>query len=374
MARQVITHIDEFNLKAKINHSGFQNVLFKNTDFEIKLKLDQHINIIDFSHCTFKEDVLVSTIVENDATFNDCIFEREIDLYRTTFKGKTRFHNCTFNKTNFFNTRFEELADFWGSIFNEVVIFYKTDFIKTTVFSTATFKENVLFTYTLIEKLLIFRGTYFEKGLDLSLAIITGDLGLFDLTLKDYESKNNLTELEYETLVSKIGIIPTKNKRETFRILKKHHLDQKNPFEYQNFALQESVVHRKEVFDKLKIKDNWFNSLYDYILLTLNRFSNKHVTSYWRGIIFTAIVGVIFFYLSLVSTKSYSISFNPRNWSCESLQLSIKYLFISLSPVHKHTYMDELNPETMFYVADFAGRLFVSYGIYQTIQAFRKFR
>jgi hypothetical protein len=374
MARQVITHIDEFNLKAKINFSGFQNVLFKNIDFEIELKLDKHINIINFSDCTFKEDVLISTIVENDATFYNCVFEKEIDLQRTTFKGKTRFHNCTFNTTYFLNTRFEELADFWGSIFNEVVIFYKSDFIKTTVFSTATFKENVLFTYTLIEKLLILRGTNFEKGLDLSLAIISGDLGLFDLALKDYESENNLTEQEYETAVSVVGTIPTKNKRETFRILKKYHLDQKNPVEYQDYALQESVVHRKEVFEKLKTKDKWFSSLYDYILLSLNRVSNRHVTSYWRGILFTAIVGVIFFYIALVSTKSYSISFNPSNWSWDSFQESIKYFFISLSPVHKHTYMDELNPETMFYVADFAGRIFVSYGIYQTIQAFRKFR
>jgi uncharacterized protein YjbI with pentapeptide repeats len=114
MARQVITHIDEFNLKAKINFSGFQNVLFKNIDFEIELKLDKHINIINFSDCTFKEDVLISTIVENDATFYNCVFEKEIDLQRTTFKGKTRFHNCTFNTTYFLNTRFEELADFWG--------------------------------------------------------------------------------------------------------------------------------------------------------------------------------------------------------------------------------------------------------------------
>ena len=374
MSRQLITHIDEFNLKAKTNYHGLQNVIFKDCDFDIEINLISGINVISFTNCTFRKNLIINTTIDRDVLFDNCVFERELNIQHVDFKGKARFRECTFNTTYFINTRFHGLADFFGSTFKETVIFYKTDFNETTVFSSAIFNENVLFTYSLINKVLILRGTKFKKGLDLSLAIISGDLSLFDLTLKDFESKNNLKEKEYELAVYAKGIIPTKNKRETFRILKKYHIDQSNPVEYHDYALQESITHRKEVFEKLKTANNWFVNFYDYVLLTLNRLSNKHVTSYWRGILFTGIVAFFFFYFSMISTEKYSVNLNPSNWTKDAFLESVKYYFISLSPVHKHTYLDALKPTTLFYVADFLGRIFVGYGIYQTIQAFTKFK
>jgi len=120
-------------------------------------------------------------------------------------------------------------------------------------------------TYALIEKLLILRGTVVRQGMDLSLAIIAGELDVFDFKLRSFltydvdqkvikkinlfkpyqeqalrkmreqgpNTKTEITRAEksikkkyeeeyirryetfYENAVSVEGEIPTKNKRET---------------------------------------------------------------------------------------------------------------------------------------------------------------
>ncbi len=45
-----------------------------------------------------------------------------------------------------------------------------------------------------------------------------------------------------------------------------------------------------------------------------------------------------------------------------------------MTPTHKIEYLENEKPKTFFYTWDFFGRAFVSYGIFQTIQAFRKFK
>ena len=60
--------------------------------------------------------------------------------------------------------------------------------------------------------------------------------------------------------------------------------------------------------------------------------------------------------------------------SLEGFYKSVKYYFTFLTPTHKISFMDAEKPKTFFYVWNFIGRIFISYGIFQTIQAFRKFK
>jgi hypothetical protein len=54
---------------------------------------------------------------------------------------------------------------------------------------------------------------------------------------------------------------------------------------------------------------------------------------------------------------------------------TVKQFINFLNPAHSINYIDELNPfYGIPYVFDFLGRIAVGYGIYQTVQAFRKFR
>ncbi len=112
------------------------------------------------------------------------------------------------------------------------------------------------------------------------------------------------------------------------------------------------------------------NSVSDRVLLWFNKWSNNYGKSYIRSILFTLIVPFPFFYLSILGTNHFEFNYNITG---SSILEGLKYFIQFLVPTHKFNYIEE-NPNFMFYLFDFLGRIFVGYGIYQTIQAFRKFK
>lgn len=351
-----------------------KNLRFSKCIFNFDLTIRDEFYLFNFSKCIFKGKVdFSSSNFEANAYFGECIFEKSLGLMSCKFKGKARFHKAHFKDSVFLNnTTFTDLADFWSSTFDKNIIFYKTDFLGTTVFSNVTFNSNVLFTYTLIEKLIIFSGTKFNSGLDLSLAILSGKISPFGIKLTDYKSENDTDDgMAYDLMVSNNALIPDKNKRETFRILKNYFLKENNSIDYLNYSKLEHSTYKTQLWKRTRNKHTFFETVQDYIILGLNYISNNHGKSYLRGIAFTMMIGWLFFYFALIATEVYSFGFE-NFWS--STQNSVKYYFNFIIPTHKVNYMDELNPKNWFYFWDFAGRAFVAFGIYQTIQAFRKYK
>jgi len=359
-----------------------QNCIFNNTI--ILYKGIRNPKNIFFDNCTFNDRVSIHGFDTGVITFLNCTFNKLFDARNAIIDGKVRFRECHFKDDAIFrNTRFNELADFWRSIFYKKTIFFKTDFINTAVFSAATFKENVLFTYTLIDKLMILRGTKIEKGFDLSLAIIKGKLGLFEFNLDNYKDAEFFTDEDrYEEAVSELAVIPIKNKRETFRILKDNLESQKNLSESLKYKAIEKEIFRNELKEFQNISTlswweqikNWCNNRFERINLWLNKWSNDHGNSYGRAFAFIIVVGWIFFYISLITTKTYSFIGIRRisEWEfSEGFKLFVEFL----NPIHKFDYIE--NPKlssAWFYFFDFLGKTFVGYGIYQFIQAFRKYK
>lgn len=358
---------------------------FKNCTFENRVALYKKTKAdrnIFFEDCTFKKNILLrnSKVV---ITFLECKFKDVFLAMNAKLEGKIKFWACNFYEdANFRNTKFLELADFWRSTFHKKTIFYKTDFLNTVVFSASTFKENVLFTYTLINKLILLRGTKVEKGFDLSLAIIYGKLGLFGFDLNDYKDYEFINdENEYETAVSENAIIPIKNKRETFRILKDNLESQKNLSEALKFKAIEKEVLRLELnkFKAINSSDSYFlklkskfNNYLERFNLWLNKLSNEYGSSYGKSFIFIVLLGWIIFYLSLLSTETYTFSVSPSDWEFNE---GVKFFIEFLNPLHKSDYMgEEIILSTGFYIIDFFGKIIVGYGIYQFIQAFRKYK
>lgn len=348
---------------------------FSNCNFYFGTLIHSTTKNTSFTTC----NLLDKTIIKNrdrNLTFKDCEIEN-IDISESKLGnknnslGKLRIKSCDVYKTNFKNTTFNALVDFYYTTFHENVIFYKTDFLNIVVLSATKFKENLLFTYTLLNDKVIMRSTIFEKGYDFSLAIIKGHLAIFDLhhTYNAYLSKDGLVnEKEYEKAVSYQGVIPTQNKLETYRLLKVEFEKQQNIPESLNFKLFEKKTYKKVLKNNERSTEN---SL-DQFTLWLNGISNVHGTSYLNSLIFVLVVGWIFFYFSLISTDSFEFTPFPRQWEFKE---GFKYFIQFLIPTHKFNYMGETIQLTWcFYIFDFLGRLFVGYGIYQFIQAFRKFK
>ncbi|GAB5526275.1 MAG: hypothetical protein Roseis2KO_41470 [Roseivirga sp.] len=108
--------------------------------------------------------------------------------------------------------------------------------------------------------------------------------------------------------------------------------------------------------------------VFELINLGLNAISNGFGTSYLLSLIFIVGFGWLFFSLSIGSLAAFTPGFIPDNDK-------LIYFTQFLLPTHKFNYLgDKVLLNICFYIWDFIGRLFVGYGIYQFIQAFRKYR
>jgi hypothetical protein len=351
-------------------------------------------NIIYFTNCDFPKgfqfrktshyDEDKEKAYKLDITFENCTFcgvsfiEKIIDV-------KISFFNCKFmgdessipsNKNivdnfNFHNITFKKLVSFWNSDFYTAVAFFQTNFDGNVTFSAATFHENVLFPYASFRKKIIFSRTKFLKGLDLSLALNSGDYNFFSIEIDDFSSTSAMIESQYNNCLNK-GVIPNNNKRETFRIIKSQLEKEGNNIDAFKYNSLEKKAYQQQL---KKHNKKWFNNQ-DALMFSLNHLSNKHKSSWLRGVGFTFSSAIIFLFLTFLTTGTFwnRLCFNcDIDWSV--IGYTVKQFINFLNPVHSINYIDELYPFLgVAYVADFFGRIAVGYGIYQTIQAFRKFR
>ena len=195
--------------------------------------------------------------------------------------------------------------------------------------------------------------------------------------------------------------------RETYRIIKSYFYSQNNRIEALEFSKKEMLVYEKEVKSLST----------DKILLLANKFSNNYGTNWVKGLLFTMLTGFITYstilYIEEKVNSTYSIllicvlfvvimsktenikeilqkvffvffcclyviilcSCNTPfaiNWEL-FIEHYLKVLnIIDLKPFEKEE-NSIFNLSGLSYLFLFIGRIFIGYGYYQTIQAFRKF-
>lgn len=400
-----IPYVDDSN--------AFKNI---NIDFDIDIPFCERILrkmhdtlfrttfTIRFSNCTFSKQVSLqyggkslefverccflgkvqSNGYKHNLLFSDSTI-KQIDFSNAGFgkdnrqNAKVRFRNCTFHLVNFNNTKFYGLTDFWKSTFIEPIIFFKTDFNDTVVFSSAEFKKNVLFTYTLFLKNAIFGRTKFNRGVDFSQSIISGDLKLFSL---EFEHKNYIAEYignddkKFERYTHEESKIPLINKVGTFQILKNQFGKQGNHIDEVGMRKQEKIAYSELVKSRRKDPD-WVHSTNgDLVILFLNKLSNNYKSDFRRGFLVTLIFAAGFLFLTFLTTVEFWDRFCLNcEFDSEVISYSLESFVNFLNPTHSIDYLKDMRPfYGTSYVIDFFGRIAVGYGIYQTIQAFRKYK
>lgn len=353
------------------------------------------LNEINVHKCRFNGNVSFDRSLSPSIIFTNCKFNY-INFENSEFLNKFRMHDCTIEGAmDFNNALFKDLCDFYSCTFKCKLILYKTDFNGTLVFSATTFHENVLFTYTLIEKLIILQRVRFLKGLDVSLMILDGRIKAFSLEIEDFEStKNPMDDSIYHEHISRNAIITHDNKRETFRILKNEMLSQNDSITAVKFRKLESNTYRIKVIEGTFIEKalgvfksntlikrffSFLDSIGEFIMIYLNYLSNNFRASWLRGVLFTILVSIAIFNIMLSFTHDYKLGLSIS----ESLSIYSKEAYnfsVFINPIHKTLEYENLASRIegdklpWFYTWDYLGRVLISYGIYQTVQAFRKYK
>ncbi|MBE9598447.1 pentapeptide repeat-containing protein [Pedobacter sp. MC2016-24] len=153
--------------------------------------------------------------------------------------------------------------------------------------------------------------------------------------------------------------------RESYRQLKVAMEKQGNTHSALIYKAMEMNYLRKE------LKFGW-----DKVLLYLNYYSNKHGLSWSRGILFTLFVSYVLF-ISYQLSLSKGIIISPLELNVVDLKTSVATTFdsfmdfLSSFPLYKK--QSEENSSWQTHLIILLSRIFIGYGVYQTINAFRKF-
>lgn len=317
---------------------------FKNVVFEDDLTIGGFQSFVSFQNVKFKSDTFWGYNF-NEINLSFCTFEKGLDLSGREFKGKIHLNDSTFNGNVYFNnSTFDKKVNAWGTTFN-----------KNVTFKWANFKKKINLTESEIGKgSCNFYGANFEEN------------GYFyKTTFKEIDLKNSVIEKGIFFLGAKIK----KSKRETNRIIKNQFLKQNNKIEALNFHHKEMKSYLIELLSVLpkNLKElkiwSFFKNLSNLFILLFNFISNGFGLWWLGGLIFLFISTTVLFkfYLANIHTCT-EISY----W---------KYYFDFINPTHKSDFIkvNHIVITGKASIIDFFGRIVSSLGIYQTIQAFRKY-
>jgi hypothetical protein len=310
---------------------------------------------IIFRKCTFKKNVwFKSSQFLNVVSFKDSIFE-----------GKVRFHYSSFNTSCVFqNTVFKDLTDFYFTNFYETQQFHLTDFLSVTIFSNVKFHKQTQFLYNKVssQSVISFESATFYQALDISRANFWCKLSFWNVEIKSILPEMWLYQTD-DTKISSHGSLSDARKRlrETYRIIKNEFTKEGNSIEALKYYSYEMTIFEKEVENSKNLDDR--------ILLWLNKNSNNFGTSWRCGIIFTLLIAILFYIIFL-------LSFAPDlhfDFSKSSIGFTLRHFFEFLNVAKWDLKPFDIENYSWGYIVLFFGRLFVAYGYYQTIQAFRKY-
>ena len=399
----------ENNTIKKINFSGRtfeQEANFSGSIFNLKVDFSRTIfGIKKENNNSYESSSEVKFLIENakfqkevdfsKAIFYDAIYfsgtefctdiedyaKESINFENAQFKRKVRFHHCKFRNTvRFENTSFNKLVDFYCAHFYKPQQFHFTDFLDRAIFSNTEFDEEVQFLHCRVDSnsYIRFESATFKKSLDISRSNFNDKANFWNIELEerdaftsskyqdDFEVHKN--EINSEKTVSSIY----KQLRETYRIIKSNFYSQNNKIEGLKFYKREMSVYEREIrslsWDKIRsLSWDKIRSLsWDKILLFANKISSNFGTSWSRGLLFTVIAGIITL-LPISCNLKFSLTL-------EGVGNFLKGLvdILNLTDWNEMTILGEKLTNWQ-YIFLFMGRIFVAYGVYQTIQAFRKF-
>lgn len=322
--------------------------------------------------------------------FNSNIFNGNFSISDSRI-GEIEFHKAEFKKNVFIeNTNFVKQLSlilknkklniaFVDSHFSEIVITGKLVLENSIEFSSCSFSEIAL-NYLTNEGKLMF--TDIEMKDPSVLYIHRSTLGKaefynckFSNSYFSFE-KSQITEIfisetDFPKKVFSKDVVDFGQGKLVFGQLQTVFLKQGDTVRSYEYLAREV----KSYYNQL----GWMNKLFFIKLgLFFNNISNNFGRNWIQGVFFTFSIGLIMFYLLLLSTDEIVLGWN-----------------VSLVDDYLHSFMKFMNPirdfeaENVFkkqignkspltlnnssYIVDFFGRIIIAYGYYQTIQAFRKF-
>lgn len=326
-------------------------------------------------------------------TFSWSMFFRNANFKRITFSGEALFCQSTFSGDAYFNNAtFQDQADFSGIKATQQITFEESVFEKTFRASYAKINRIVL-QNSLLNGPIIFHLAELKKP----------DRETCRALKHQYRTINNMIEANQwyvhemnafrEELQKKMNRTKAWKqlhyfiKRALPRSIRRSILqNMSNCFVYKELKeviqgalllFAEPPENLQKDSEKQATKLPAHYTFGNFSILKLQQWSTNFGQSWGRGVVFTLLVSVItFFFMLLCSWCSGKIQ---ATTICQALSYYLYYMkclfdISADNPVTEKLLPDSPLRQALYHFVDLTGRIFIAYGIYQTIQAFRKFR
>lgn len=386
--------IDSLNLGSNSPKNKIYSFQFSNDSKTEKLKLTTDFNIrnivfeiFSFQNITHVEGRFIflgNRLGENTKQINDIISFQNSTISNMLFGTNSFFKFTSFRRAEFKFTPKElkpagsayEFPGFYKNTFNKVSFsgsnfdgrfqFENCDFLGTAIFEecknlstshlklkSCKFEKYSLFDNSKFDKIEILHSKFLEKASFENFE--TNHFKIHQVTFSEVAYFDDLNK-------NNNGVIENWD-RKTLRAIKRELVNSHNQIDYLRFKAYELIAYKKEV-DQYKL--NWKDSL----ILYFNEDSNYFGLDWTKGIRFIFQWSLIFYLLYIIS---YSASIDDFNCIPRIEDLATNYLKFTNPLSFLDTPLE--NSEDYFLPLLFISlsKIFVSYGIYQTIQAFRKF-
>lgn len=326
-------------------------------------------NILNLSQLIFTDHFYIFVeSFQKRMSITGCILNK-CNLFNTTFTKDVYLDYCRFqDNVHFAETKFIKNVSFNSSIFEKEQIFYQTTFENNTDFRRCKFRGQVQFfnCNTSEKSNICFDNASFKEGIDISSSRLNKNLSFWNCYINEDPKQLNIYQTNRSD--SQGAIIngeAYKKLRESFRIIKNCLAASGNKIDSLEYFKKEMTMLRKE----LSFEKNRYKKLSNLALLSLNKYSNDFGTDWVRGIVFILCVNLIFFIPQLL------IYGDSLIWcfsiSC-ILETIVQYLkMLNLADMNFVPFALERNNPS--FIIHFFSRIFIGYGYYQTIQAFRKY-
>ncbi|WP_348799136.1 hypothetical protein [Flavobacterium adhaerens] len=384
-----------FNEDITINDIEFDYIFFIDSKKIKNIHIDGIFNRLRFNNkgIPLNGDIAIWAKIQKELNLDNIFIEKgQLDLNINSFDNlenknfSSTFKNAKIYEGSFVNSHFGEYANFKNLKIFHKLIFEDCKFVKSNFefsdFKSTSFNNCKFYSTTLIENSqqlnyaeLKFIACRFEKYVLFDNSIFKS----FEISHSVFQKKVSFDSFEtnmmklHQVTFAEAAYFDDLNKnnndvienwdRKTLRAIKRELVNTHNQIDYLRFKAYELIAYKKEVNQN---KLNWK----DLLILHFNEDSNYFGLDWTKGIRFIFQWSFIFYVLYIIS---YSARIDDSNCIPKIEDFLTNYLKFT-NPL---SFLDTplVNSEDYFLPLLFTSmsKIFVSYGIYQTIQAFRKF-
>lgn len=344
--------------------------------------LDCHFyNNVYFDHIIFDENEPVDFFDGPGIYFDLSIFEMDFILMSVIFSRVCSFYSCTFNQNaELINIANVKLLSFQGAIINKRLTLtmdskYQLgrNIINDLCFDGANIIGFTNIESSNIQNLQTHFTTIQDNGVFKSLNNVITDCDMTSICNRGmlFFEDSTISSIKLADAMN-LGIVELENTqidghniadRKTARILKDSASKNNNAIDALKYKYLELELYRRE----------GGISIADRIILVAQKLSNRYGTNFVQGIAFTMLAAMVFFWaINYIGADEQVFYLNARFDFSGFGEIWEKYLDV-LNVLNFRDKLDGVGlnawGETLF----LAAKIFIAYGMYQTVSAFRKY-